>query len=189
MGYALGIGGAVLFGMWWLGISISWPPTNHEERIVLLILPTVVAIEVVIATVQPNVPAAWALRVLVASAIPGVLLQGHQLLQSDNPDFKILEIRTWNPAERHLWLLGAAVVLVGVWWSLTFLLRRHSKRIILLAIILSTGAALWASYSAGYATNYRIGLPVVVSLFAAWVVSWLLPDGRSGEPAIGIGVA
>ncbi len=188
LGYALGVGIAVMFGMWWLGMSFSWPPKNHEQRVVELILPAVVMVELIIAATQLRKSMAWALRVLMASAVPGVLLEGHQLLQRNNPDLRILNIRTWNLAEQYVWLTSFALLLTFLWWSLVLLVRRRGSRAVLLALAIATSSGIWASYLAGYALNYRIGLPLVASLLSVWFVSWLFSDGKAGEPAVGIGV-
>src|SRR5258708_4884528 len=61
-------------GFWWLGARPHWPPGEDQDRLLLIVLPALVAVELVAAMLKPNRGIAWVLRSVVAAGVTPVLL-------------------------------------------------------------------------------------------------------------------
>ena len=109
VGLGLAIGQALLSGF-------RWPPASALDRLLSIVVPAALAIE--LAAAYSRVPAwsAWLLRSLLALAIPRILLHGSVYLK-EGAD-------SWGPMQAGLILVGCGAALAGTWFALEKLARR-----------------------------------------------------------------
>ena len=69
-GAVLGVGLGFCVGGYWLGVRPHWPPREDQDRLLLILLPTVVVVEVIATAVGKW---AWLLRGAVAATAPAKL--------------------------------------------------------------------------------------------------------------------
>src|ERR1017187_7823936 len=84
VGWALGLGAGLFLGPWVLGNRPHWPPREDQDRLLGLVLPAVVIVELLAAF--PRVPRwlTWPLRAAVALGVAPVLLYGTSYLSDQN---------------------------------------------------------------------------------------------------------
>ena len=78
-GWTLGIGAGFFLGCWVLGIRPHWPPRDDQDRLLALVFPAVMLVELL--AVVPQVPRwlVWPLRLALLAGAARVLLHGTQL--------------------------------------------------------------------------------------------------------------
>ncbi len=182
-GWVLAIGIGFLLGCWVLGNRPRWPPREDQDRLLGLVFPAIMLVELL--AVWPIVPR-WlvgALRLAVVAGAAPVLLFGTSYLT----DVAGPGTREWSV--RQAWLiLGGLAVAVGVVWALLSLLARQApglSHVVCLAVA-SAGAGLTVMLS-GYATGGQDGLPLAAALLGASTAALVLP--RSVRAADHLGVA
>lgn len=174
MGFGLVCGYEVLAWRW------TWPPAKGLDRLLMIVVPTALGIELIAGF--PGVPrwVAWFLRMSLAATIPQVLLHGSVYL---------------SEAGNHwpLWETGTALAICGIllascWGLLSWLSQRSAGVSIPLALGLTTLCAgltvMMAGYLKGGAAAFPLAAIIVVTAIAAKLIM-----KRAGSPAIiGIGV-
>jgi len=183
-GWALGVGAGVFLGCWVLGIRPHWPPREDQDRLLALVLPAVVVVELLAAF--PRVPRwlIWPLRSAIAAGGAGVLLHGSSYLS----DLAGPGSREWSLAQAWLILGGLAAALAAVWVLLAILARRApglSHAVCLSGT--SAGAALTVMLS-GYASGGQVGLPLAAALLGAAAAMLVLPRAPRATGPIGVAI-
>src|SRR5262249_15008403 len=118
--WVLGVGTGFFIGCWALGVRPHWPPREDQDRLLALVLPAVLAIELLAAF--PRAPR-WLilpLRSAVAASSAGILLYGSSYLS----DVGGPGTREWSLLQTWLILGGLATALAVVWALLTILSHR-----------------------------------------------------------------
>jgi hypothetical protein len=179
----LGSGGAFYLGCRLLGLWPRWPPREDQDRLLVIVLPAVILVELVGAF--PRVPRwlAWALRLAIAAGAAPVLLHNSTYLADIGG-----EPRKWAPSEAASILAGLAAALAAVWGLLALLVRLAPGRSVPLALSLTCAAAAVTVMLSGYATAGQLALPlaaVLAGTAAAWLV---LPGPPAVSGAVGFGV-
>ena len=120
-GWVLGPGVGFFLGCFILGIWPHWPLRQDQDRLLGLVFPAVVIVELLAGF--PKVPRwlIWPLRLMVVVSVAPVLLFGSIYL----PDLTGSGSSEWSPALACLILGGLAVVQAGVWALLAQLAHRR----------------------------------------------------------------
>jgi hypothetical protein len=183
LGEALAIGVVFFVGG---GVVLRWPRwpfAGPEDRLLAVILPALVLVEVVACRRVPRW-LAWTMRFAVAASVAPVLLfDSIYLANSGGPGSRL-----WTPGQIGLWLTGLAVVLAAVWVLLSFLtLRTSSRSVALVLAVVCAGAAPTIMFS-GYLTGGPLLLPLAGALVGTAVASLAWPLPRGARPAVSIGI-
>jgi hypothetical protein len=182
VGWVIGLGGAFYVACRHMtGVWPHWPPRDGAERLLALILPAVLLVELLAAL--PPVPRwlAWALRLAVAAATAPVLLYKSIFLTGTGP-------ATWSSVEAVAILGGLGAALAGVWALLGLLLRLAPGRSLPLALSVvsaATGAAIMLS---GDFTDGRLGLPLAAALAGAAAASLTVRGAPGASAGLGVGL-
>jgi len=182
-GWALGVGVGFFLGCLALGIRPHWPPREDLDRLLALVVPAVVAVEVLAALAKVPRSIVWFLRLVISAGTARVLLHGSSYIT----DMAGPGSSEWSSFETWLILGGLAGLVAGVWVLLSLLARRVPEPSLALSLaVTSAGAALTVMLS-GYATGGQIGLPLAAALIGAIIASLVL--ARSSRVAEPLGVA
>ena len=169
-----------------LSFQPAWPPVNALDRLLAIVIPGALGIELIAGFQRIPQWVAWFLRMILVAAIPRILLHGSVYLSGSDDG-------------RPLWQAGSvwavcSVLLAGLWSLLSLLSVRSpsvSLSLVLCMTIQCTGATVMM---AGYIKGGAAALPIVATLLATSTVVWLI-FRRSGTPTnfhapaiLGIGV-
>lgn len=176
----LGMIGALLVGGWILSLRPHWPPSDALDRLLFIVLPMAMAIELLAAV--PKMPrwGAWLLRFCLAAGAGRVLLHGSSHLGGS--------VAGWTFADVRVALAVSAVALIAIWWLLVRLIERSpgvSIPLVLAQVTVASGLALMLS---GYATGGQAALPPAAGLVAIAVAAWGLKTAPPGACVLGIGI-
>ncbi len=180
LGMALGLG----VGCWWLGIHPHWPPREDQDRLLLVLLPAVLVVELLAALAGRLRWLAWPLRLLIAAGAGRVLLHHSSYLA----DLSGPGTREWPPALSWLILGTLAVALAVVWTALAVLARRSPGRSVPAALVLTCAGAAVAVMLSGYASGGQTGLVLAAALAGVGLASLVLAGPVPAEGMIGVAV-
>ena len=181
----LGVGLGSFLGCWILmGRLPHWPPREDQDRLLLLLLPAVIAVE--LAAAFPALPRglAWLLRGAVAASTPRILLHGTSYLA----DLGLPGTPEWTPTQTWLILGGIALVQAATWVGLSLLAQRPSGRCVPPALIVACGGTGVTVMLSGYASGGQLGLPLAGALAGATVALLAIRRRVDMNGAIGPGV-
>ena len=153
IGWVVGPGTGLLLGCCVLGKIPRWPPGEDLDRLLLIVLPAVVLVELVGVIRRVPRPLVWLLRVALAVCVAPILLHGTDYIADQGEP----GTAQWSTAQAGMILGGLAAALVAV-WALLELLSTKAKGLvpaICLAIsCLGSGLAIMISgyLSGGQAT-------------------------------------
>jgi hypothetical protein len=182
-GGALGAGLGFLAGCWILGAQLHWPPREDQDRLLLLVLPAVVAVEVVAAFPWRRRWPVWLVRGLVAAGAARVLLHGSVYIAHSGSGSS-----EWTPGQTWLILGGLAAALAGVWALLTYHVVRRPGRVVPLSVALACTAAALTVMLSSYASGGMLGLALGAALAGALLASLALPSPVDVRGVLGVGV-
>src|SRR5262245_23355745 len=91
----LGVGLGFAVGSWRLGVRLRWPPLEHLDRLLLILFPAVLCLELIAALFGSIRWAAWLPRCVVAVGAAPVLLYNTSYLA----DLSGPGSREWTPAQ------------------------------------------------------------------------------------------
>jgi hypothetical protein len=183
-GGVLGVGLAFFLGCWLLGFEPHWPPREDQDRLLLVLLPAVVAVE--LAAAIPALPLwlPWLLRLAIAAGAGRVLLHNTTYLS----DLAGPGSREWSPAQTWLILGALAGALVEVWLALIALARRTTGRSVALALAMTCGGTAITIMLSGYTSGGQLALSLSAALAAATIASLVLSPPADMTGALGVGV-
>jgi hypothetical protein len=180
----LGVAAGFVLGCLILGIRPQWPFRQDQDRLLGLVFPAIVAVELL--AVFSKVPRwlIWFLRLVVVIGCVPVLLHGSSYVT----DLAGPGTREWPPGLAALILGGLAAVLAGVWALLALLVRRQPglSHPVCMAVAIA-GASVTIMLS-GYASGGQLGLPLAGALIGASSASLVLPDRSRGAGPTGVAV-
>jgi hypothetical protein len=185
IGLGLAIGNAVL------ALNLSWPPRSGLDRLLMIVIPAVLGVELIAGFNRVPRVAAWLLRISLSLATPRILLHGSVYLSSSGD---------WTS-----WRAGATIVVCGlglalVWSLLSWLSRRSGGLSISFALCLAIQCSGVAVMLAGYIKGGAAAIPLVATLlgaplalrvvtkYAAHRVEIDKPDGFVAAGIVGVGV-
>src|SRR5262249_18286114 len=181
LGVALGFGTS----SWWLGIRATWPPKEAMDRLLLVVLPAVIGVELVGAAAGQFRWPVWLLRAIVAAFAARILVDKSAFIA----DLSGPGSREWESTQTAEILGGLAILLAFVWAALLLLLRRPAGRAVPFAVAGTCVAAGGATMLSGYATGGgQLGLPLGASIAGAFFASLMLSGRRTTGGVVSLGV-
>lgn len=191
-GGVLGVGLGFLTGCWVLGVRPHWPPPEDQDRLLLILWPAAVGVELLAVVLGTFRGLVWVARVVVAAPAAWVLLyQSSYITDLAGPGS-----REWTPGQTSLILVGLAVLLLGVWAALAVLVRRPAPLqparwqapSVALVLALACGGAGVTVMLSGYASGGQVGLSLAGALVGAVAASLLVRRSPDMEGVVGLGV-
>jgi hypothetical protein len=203
---SVGLGFAV--GCWWLDIRPNWPPQEDQDRLLFILLPAVVVVEMLAALIesrlahlQPEIPSSksgdrassvgfrvsglgWLLRFLVAAAATPILLYGTTYVSGDaGPG-----TRQWTPQQTWMIFAGLAASLLAVWLLLAWLIQQPTGRAALLAVAVACGGTAVIMMMSGYASGGPLAMPLAGGVVGALAASLALRSADCVANTLGLAV-
>jgi hypothetical protein len=180
----LGIGLGLALGYDVLSLRSSWPPLNGLDRLLTIVVPATLGIELIAGFQRVPSWIKWFLRISLAATIPRILLHGSVYLSGTGGDS--------TPWQAGMLLAVCGALLASLWVLLSWLFQRGPGVSIPLALSLATPCAGLTIMMAGYIKGGAAALPLAATLvgttIGARVFARRLPE-RAGAPGIlGIGV-
>jgi len=183
-GWVLGLGAGFFLGCWVLGIRPHWPPREDLDRLLALVLPAILVVELLAAF--PKVPRwlVWPLRLTVMAGVARVLLHGTSYIT----DLAGPGTSEWSPVQAWLILGGLAAAQAAVWALLVVLAHRApGPSLPICLMVTSAGAAVTVMLS-GYATGGQVGLPLAAALLGTSAAALALPHSARGTNPLGVAI-
>ena len=182
--WIVGMGAGFFAGCWLLEIRPHWPPREDQDRLLIVMLPAVVTVEVLAALPRVSRSLVWPLRLALLIGGGRVLLHGTSYLS----DLTGPGTREWSPSVAWV-ILGSLAVLEGAVWALVSLLakRVHGPSVSINLAVTTAGAAVTVMLS-GYATGGQVGLPLAAAIMGSTVAALLLTRGARGVGPPGIAI-
>jgi hypothetical protein len=186
-GWALGVPAGFFLGCWAIGIRPHWPPREDLDRLLALLIPAALAVELIAAI--PKVPRwlIWPLRLVIVAGGARVLLHGSGYIT----DLAGPATSEWSPAQTWMIFSGLAAIEAAVWVCLDLLARRAPGSSVPLSLaIVIAGSAVTVMLS-GYSTGGQVGLPLTAALVGSTIAVALLPrsvpkTAQLGVPIVGL---
>jgi hypothetical protein len=155
------------------------------DRLLLVILPAVIGVELVGAVAGKFRWPVWILRAIVAAMTARIVLDKSVYIA----DLSGPGSRQWDETLTLKILAGLAVALAFVWAALLLLLRLPGGRAVPFALAGTCVAAGATTMFSGYATGGgQLGLPLGAAIAGAFIASLLLSGRRTTGGAVGFGV-
>ena len=179
---ALGLGCYV--GLAVLGVHPRWPLREDQDRLLGLVLPTILAAEAVLRTLRLPSRLGFASRLFAASAVAPAILHGSSYLV----DLAGPGSAEWPPIRRWL-ILGGLGLGTACNWSGLVWIQSRTRSAIRIPLALATallGAGLAVMLS-GYASGGLTALPLALALLGATAAAGLFgADDRDTAPGVGL---
>jgi hypothetical protein len=182
----LGMGLGLAVGYYVLSLQLAWPPVNCLDRLLTIVVPAALGIELISGFQCAPRWVAWFLRMSLAATIPRLLLHGSVYLSGSGDDWTL-----WQAATA---LAVCGALLAGLWSLLSWLSQSSSGVSIPFALCLTTLCAGVTVMMAGYIKGGAAAFPLAATLLATTIGAKLITK-RSGTPAdsdapaiLGIGV-
>jgi hypothetical protein len=181
-GGVLGIGLGFLAGCWWLGQQPHWPAVEVRDRLLLVLFPALVIVEIVAVLPGALSWLVWPLRLaIVIGATPVLLHQSVYLAGDGSRD-------SWTPTETWQNLAGWSAALGVVWVLMALLARRTAGRSVPLVVALACLGAGITMMLSGYATGGPQGFALAAALTGAVAASLVLSGPPDAVGLVGVGI-
>lgn len=182
VGWLLAVSAGFSIGCWLLHVAPRWPLAEDRDRLLAVVLPGVLLVELLSAAGLPSW-LAWILRLIIAGAAAPVLLHGSVYLASGETG----DALAWSTAGRCGRLLLLAAILASVWAALRLVEQRRPSRALPFSLGLTCCGAGLVIMLSGYASGGQLGLILGGALVGAVVGSWPLRDAARAPGVIGLG--
>ena len=182
----VGIGFGLTVGFYVMSWQFVWPPMNGMDRLLELVVPVTLGIELIAGNQRIPPWGVWFLRISLAATIPRILLHGSVYLTGAD-----IEWTVWQAATA---LTVSSALLLGVWGLLAWLFKRSPGASIPLALCLAIQCAGATVMMAGYIKGGAAAVPLAGTLSAATIVTMLITNRLNlatyycGQAILGIGV-
>jgi len=154
----VGIGVGLTIGYALLSLNLSWPPTSGLDRLLTIVVPVTLGIELIVGFGRVPRAVAWVLRVGLSLAIPRILLHNSVYLSGAGD---------WTLWQTSITIVGSGVLLALVWSLLCCLSQRSGGISIPFAICLAIQCAGISVMLAGYIKGGAAAIPLVAALMGA----------------------
>jgi hypothetical protein len=180
-GWVAGIGAGFYLGCWMLEIVPRWPIREDLDRLLGILIPAVLVVELLGAF--PRVPRwlVWTLRMTVAGLGARVLLHGSMYLSGPSST-------AWTAPQAWLILGSIAAAEAAVWVLLTRLARRPAGASLPIALAVAIGAASMTVMLSAYLAGGQAGLPLSAAVLGASLAALAFPDASRSIAPIGISI-
>jgi hypothetical protein len=180
----LGVALGFYVGCGILGLWPRWPPPEDRDRMLLVLFPALIIIEILGAVLVRLRVVIWLLRLGLAFSAARVLLHHSVYLTSlPGPDST-----GWTPAQHGLILGGLGLAVAAVWTAMIALARRAPGRALPLALALASAGTAVAVMLSGYATVGPLGLLLAAGIFGSVIASMFLPAPPNATGVLGFGI-
>jgi hypothetical protein len=151
-GWVLGTAAGFYLGCRLLGTWPHWPPREDLDRLLAIIIPAVLVVELLAA--WPKVPGwlAWALRLAIVGCGARVLLHGSSYLAG-------APAQAWSPAQTAMILGSMAGAQAAAWILLVQLAHRAPGISTVVGLAMAVGGSALTIMLSGYATGGQAGSP------------------------------
>jgi hypothetical protein len=183
-GAVLGPGIGFYLGTLLLRPLPHWPPKEDQDRLLLLLFPAVLAVELLAAFVPRPRLLIWLLRGVVAASAARVLLHDSIYLK----DVSDPGTAGWTPAQQAGTLALLAGALVAVWSALYLSAGRSSGRVTSLSLALSCAGAAAVIMLSGSLSAGLLALVLAATLAGVGAASLALPQGTDLRGALAPGI-
>lgn len=181
---AMGLGLAL--GCNFLEMRWTWPPVKGLDRLLMIVMPMALGIELIAGLQKLPQWVAWFLRLSLAAVAPRILLHGSVHLAGSGGD--------WTRWEGNFALLICGALLAFTWGLLGWLSQRSGGISIPIAVSLTTQCAgltvMLAGYLKGGATAFPLAATIISTAIATKLVT--MRSGTSEKlglaAIIGVGV-
>ena len=102
VGSVLGVALGFCVAGWWFGLRPHWPPREDQDRLLLLLFPALISVELLAALAGGYRWLAWPLRLILAGSAARILLDNTSYLA----DLAGPGTREWTPAQTAVILSG-----------------------------------------------------------------------------------
>lgn len=183
----LGIGLGFVAGCHTLSFRLSWPPVNGLDRLIVIVLPVALGIELIAGFRCIPLWLGWLLRLSLAVLTPRILLHGSVYLSGSGDG--------WTQWQTISILAAGSALLAIVWGLLSWLSFRSPGASIPTALCLATQCAGVTIMMAGYIQGGAAAVPLVGALIATTLAARFtvtradLPASYVAPVMTGIGVA
>ncbi|QDT32341.1 hypothetical protein [Thalassoglobus polymorphus] len=166
--------------------QFAWPPMNGMDRLIEIVIPATLAIELFAGNQRVPRWCVWFLRISLALAIPRILLHGSVYLSGADVE--------WTAWQAAIALTMSSGLLAGVWGLLDWLFNRSPGASIPLALCLAMPCAGAAVMMSGYIKGGAATVPLTGTLTAATIMTMLITNRlhlstySGGQAILGIGV-
>ena len=180
-GFVLGVGLGFAAGCAVLGIRPHFPPREDQDRLLLVLLPAALVVEVFAIGIGKW---AWLLRGVIAAGAGWILLYDSVYLT----DLAGPGSREWPPKLALVVLLGLAAAPLAVWSALMLLANRAPERAIPLTLAITCGGAGLTVMLSGYASGGQLGLPLAAAVCGGLLMSLIVsgPVNLSGVTGLAV---
>jgi hypothetical protein len=182
--WVAGLGAAYYLGCGVLEIRPRWPVREDLDRLLVLVIPAVLLVELLGAI--PRLPRwlIWALRVVVAGLGARVLLHGSMYLAGPaGPGSS-----AWTAPQAWLILGSIAAAEAAAWMLLVALARRSPGASLPIALALVVGGASMVNMLSAYLAGGQAGLSLSAALLGASIVALVMPDASRSIAPVGVAV-
>jgi hypothetical protein len=179
----LGAGIGLVVGCWRLGLRPRWPPLEDQDRLLLVLFPALLAVELTAACLDRFRWLAWLPRLVIAGTAARILLHESIYLAAADTG-----TRPWTPVQTWLILGGLAATLAASWVLLALLARRSPGRSVPLSVALACGGAGATVMLSGYASAGELGLALAAALIGVVIASLVLAAPPATDGLLGLGL-
>ncbi len=180
IGLGLALGGHVL------GLRLAWPPVNGLDRLLMIVMPMALGMELIAGFECVPRWVAWLLRMSLVATIPRILLHGSVYLSGGNDH--------WPMWQSVVVMAVCAVLLAVVWGLLSALHERSAGDSIPLVLGLTILCAGLTVMMAGYIHGGGAAIPLAATIVATSIAAWLIqkrsidPTHAHSKAIMGVGV-
>jgi hypothetical protein len=183
LGSVLGVGMGIALGVYLLNAVPKYPPSEDKDRLLLILLPAALVIEIAAVFLRRLAWLPWVPRLALAAVTARVVLHGSTFIASSGN-----EPPNWSTTEAWLILTGLGLALAAEWFLLDRLAARESGGTALLSLALANGTAGIAVMLSGYAYGGHLGFPFAAAIAGVAIASFVVARPRELRGAVGIGL-
>lgn len=182
--WVVGLGIGYYLGCWMLEIRPRWPVREDLDRLLVLVVPAVLLVELLGAI--PRLPRwlIWTLRIAVAGLGARVLLHGSMYLTGPAGP----ESSAWTATQTWLILGAIAAAETAVWVLLAALAWRSPGASLPMALAIAIGGASVTVMLSAYVAGGQAGLPLSAAILGGSLVALVMPDASRSVAPIGVAV-
>jgi len=180
------LAGGLVVGYGMLPLNLAWPPRNGLERLLTLVIPAALLVELVAGCQRVPTAIAWLLRLSLCLSLPRILLHDSVYLSGSD--------RVWDVWQASGVLTICGLMVWGMWISLACLSDRSPGVSVPLALPMATVCSGVTVMLAGYVKGGAAAFPMAAVLLATTLAAACVSK-RAGQthnpglaPIIAIGV-
>jgi hypothetical protein len=183
LGAPLGVAAGFYVGCWLLQVKFRLSFREDQDRLLLIVFPAIVLVEVAAAFLGKRWRFAWLLRLLAVAGAARALLHDSTFIADHES-----AAREWGPVLTWKILGGLAIALAVAWSALSALAQKRSRQSVPLALALACAGSAVTVMLSGYASGGMLGLPLAAALTGYVVAASLMPNSPNPDGAVGLGI-